>query len=98
MPIPEHPGYEVSDLGGVRSLDRTLPTGGGYAKFYAGRTLKQQTHSRGYKVLLLGSRNGPHLVHRLVLAAFVGPCPDGMEVRHLDGDPANNSLGNLAYG
>ncbi|WP_248099523.1 HNH endonuclease signature motif containing protein [Corynebacterium kefirresidentii] len=36
-------------------------------------------------------------VHRLVMAAFVGPCPDGMEVCHNDGNPANNYVGNLRY-
>jgi len=38
------------------------------------------------------------LVHRLVLEAFVGPCPDGMECRHLDSDPLNNHVGNLRWG
>ena len=37
-------------------------------------------------------------VHQLVLEAFVGARPSGMVVRHLDGDPANNHLSNLAYG
>jgi hypothetical protein len=37
-------------------------------------------------------------VHTLVLAAFVGPCPDGMVTRHLDGKPWNNRLENLCYG
>ncbi len=49
-------------------------------------------------------------VHVLVMLAFVGPCPEGMQVRHLDGDPANNRWapgneeetralgGNLIYG
>lgn len=37
-------------------------------------------------------------VHRLVLEAFVGPCPAGHECRHLDGDPSNNALDNLAWG
>lgn len=37
-------------------------------------------------------------VHKLVMAAFVGPRPDGIEIRHLDGDPTNNALSNLAYG
>jgi hypothetical protein len=47
----------------------------------------------------LGNRvRSNQFVHRLVLAAFVGPCPEGMEVRHLDGNPANTRLANLRYG
>lgn len=37
-------------------------------------------------------------VHRLVLLAFIGPCPEGMEVCHNDGNPGNNKLDNLRYG
>jgi hypothetical protein len=37
-------------------------------------------------------------VHVLVLRAFNGPCPDGMESRHLDGDKHNCSANNLAWG
>lgn len=38
------------------------------------------------------------LIHRLVLEAFVGPRPDGLEARHRDGDPTNNRLDNLLWG
>jgi predicted DNA-binding protein (UPF0251 family) len=38
------------------------------------------------------------LIHRLVLEAFIGPCAEGMEVRHLDGKPSNNIINNLKYG
>lgn len=55
---------------------------------------------KGYHGILLC--NGPirrrALVHRVVLEAFVGPCPDGMECRHLDGNPRNNRLENLKWG
>jgi hypothetical protein len=37
-------------------------------------------------------------VHHLVLLAFKGPCPKGMEARHLDGDPSNNKISNLRWG
>lgn len=45
-------------------------------------------------------RNGKYhsyAVHRLVLEAFVGPCPEGMEGCHEDGDPTNNDLTNLRW-
>lgn len=38
------------------------------------------------------------LVHRLVLETFISSCPEGFEVRHLNGDPRNNNLNNLKYG
>lgn len=37
-------------------------------------------------------------VHRAVAHVFHGPCPEGQEVRHLDGNPTNNHAANLAYG
>lgn len=36
-------------------------------------------------------------IHQLVLAAFVGPRPEGMEVAHENGDPQDNRLTNLSY-
>ena len=37
-------------------------------------------------------------IGRLILEAFVGPCPEGMECRHLDDNGLNNQLSNLAWG
>lgn len=37
-------------------------------------------------------------VHRLVLEAFVGPCPLGMQCCHWDDNPLNNKLSNLRWG
>jgi len=36
-------------------------------------------------------------VHHLVLEAFVGPCPPGLEASHKDGDPSNNHVSNLVW-
>lgn len=80
--------YEVSDQGRVRSLRRDT------------RTMSPGRKGSGYLYVNLargGARRTRH-VHRLVLEAFVGPCPAGCETRHLDGDPANNRLENLAWG
>jgi hypothetical protein len=56
--------------------------------------------SKHYSVRLYDGHKGwkCKLVHRLVLEAFVGPCPDGYITRHLDGDPSNNRVTNLAWG
>lgn len=37
-------------------------------------------------------------LHRLICEAHHGPCPVGMECRHLDGDKKNNAAANLAWG
>lgn len=84
--------YEVSDLGRVKSL---VAPGGQ-------KILKPTPHVRsGHGVLILtdqdGGRRGTY-VHKVVIEAFVGPCPEGMEVLHDDGDPSNNALSNLRYG
>ena len=83
---PIQPGYFVSDDGSVWSAFRGR-----------WRRLKPHPQSRGHCTVDLGKRN-TRFVHRLVLEAFVGPCPDGMECRHLDGNPGNNRLENLAWG
>ncbi|AWN04235.1 HNH endonuclease [Gordonia phage Sour] len=36
-------------------------------------------------------------VHRLVLEAFVGPCPEGQQACHADDDKTNNELTNLRW-
>lgn len=37
-------------------------------------------------------------VHRLIAAVFLGSCPEGLQIRHLDGNPQNNKIKNLRYG
>lgn len=93
--IPGHEGrYEVSSLGRVRSVAR-LSTAGG--RTYGGQVLGQRRNRFGYPTVGI-SGGGTHRVHRLVLLAFVGAAPEGMEVRHLNGDQMDNRLENLCYG
>ena len=51
----------------------------------------------GYPTVSLG-RKSEHRVHRLILETFVGPCPGGMECRHLNGNRQDNRLENLCWG
>ena len=56
---------------------------------------KKSTSTRGKLVVNLGGKL--FAVHKLVLLAFVGPCPKGMECCHYDGDVRNNRLNNIRW-
>lgn len=93
--------YEVSDLGRVRSLDRWESAGKRIKKRWrAGRILKVSVDKYGYPHVRLyfNSDSLNVTVHKLVLLAFVGPCPAGMQARHYpDGTPTNCNLRNLSW-
>lgn len=97
-PVPGYEeSFEVSDLGRVRSLDRVIIRRNG-VKFTAVGQLLSLHLNRGYPAVTLhssGTKNWK--VHKLVMNAFVGPCPPGMEVCHNDGNPLNCVLSNLRY-
>ena len=93
--IPDSPGYEVSNHGRVRSVDRVVFHSNGKIQPRKGRILKPNKDKDGY--LRVGV-NGTTNVHRLVMLAFVGERPDGMEVLHGDDVKDNNHLSNLRYG
>lgn len=102
-PIAAADGYEVSDHGRVRSWRRWGGNGGnaGGGRVSTPRLLSLKTDRYGYRVasLMVDSRLRFFTVHRLVALAFIGEPPPGQnEVRHLDGNPQNNTVGNLAWG
>jgi HNH endonuclease/NUMOD4 motif len=103
-PVPWRAGYEVSSHGRVRSVDRVQARlFDGQLVRYRGKILKQQRSSFGHFSVTLGNlgvgmNEHRRAVHRLVMEVFVGPCPDGMEVRHLNGVPGDNRVENLKYG
>lgn len=78
---PTSPQYQVSNLGRVIGP--------------RGRLLKPWKDTSGY--LQVRGNPGAHSVHRMVAAAFIGPCPAGHEVAHKDHDRANARLDNLEY-
>lgn len=89
--VPGYEGhYEVSDQGRVRSL-----------KYFPNVHVMSPYGNRGgYRMidLSIGGERETHLVHRVVLQAFVGPCPAGMECCHRNGQRADNRLANLRWG
>lgn len=92
--------YEVSDHGRVRSVDREVRGADGRTQKWRGRILVHNVMPKGYRAVSFSrpGKRGRDYVHRLVMAAFVGPCPPGMEVCHRNGDPGDNRHSNLRYG
>ena len=78
--------YEVSDSGDVRRRGGSV-------------TLKPTISSNGdRKVMLFADGVLRHkLISDIVLEAFVGPRPRGCECWHLNDDPGDNRLSNLAW-
>ena len=77
--------YEVSDMGHVRRVGRLA-------------YLKPTTCHGYYSVCLsVQARPSRHILHRLVLTAFSGPCPDGMEAAHYNGIKTDNRIENLRW-
>ena len=103
-------GYRIGDNGTVwtRWTKAMLPTGRGskavlgsiWRLMKLGRQTDRNNPNRSYLTVRLSENGKSRIfrVHRLVLEAFVGPCPNGLEARHLDGNPANNNRNNLCWG
>lgn len=67
------------------------------------RAMDFRDRAGGYRQVRLDGPNGSRVgyVHRLILMAFVGPPPQSderVEVRHLNGNPFDNRVSNLAWG
>lgn len=99
--IPSCPGYFVDREGNIGSQWKRIGLGRGKGtrveRTNAIHLLRASINQHGYRFLNLG-RGNTRTVHRLVLETFVGQCPAGMEARHLNGDPSDNRLENLAWG
>lgn len=87
--------YEVSTHGRVRSLERFDNNN----HLVKERILKQRKTNTGYLQITL-YKNGKlqrYLVHRLVAETFLGKCPKGYQVNHIDENKTNNRIDNLEY-
>lgn len=84
--------YEVSDGGRVRSLRGKTPR-----ILNINKTVAGYPHVGLVRLGESSKRRYWFSVHRLVAAAFIGPCPEGYVVNHKDENKANNVISNLEY-
>jgi hypothetical protein len=104
--VPHCVGYwRVSDRGRVKALTRKVfcdrRSSRPFFRTVFGGIRRPDIAHNGYEVIHVRGANGYsklRKVHILVLEAFVGFCPPGLECRHLDGNPVNNFLTNLCWG
>ena len=97
-PIPGYEGlYDVSNKGDLRSW--RVPITKGTKKLSEPRLRKATRTKTGYHRISLtrNHREQTFSVARLVLLAFVGECPRGLESAHLNGIRHDNRLENLCW-
>ena len=88
--------YDASDQGRIRRT-RGRNGHGWYDKI---TIIKPRVGKQGYYMLCLWRDGKPKtmMVHRLVAWTFLGPRPDGLEIRHLNDNKLDCRLVNLVYG
>jgi hypothetical protein len=100
-PIPSAPFLEASSLGRIRALKAAHRNGAGerVIEYRIPRLLSTVPNNKGYMLVGVAFPRPRRVrsVHTLVLEAFVGPRPNGLEAAHLDGDHTNNAAANLAW-
>lgn len=97
--VPGYPLYQVGSDGSVWSCALNGPRKGEKRGRYM--KLSPRADKDGYPRVTLcrdGKASAPLGVHYLVLLAFVGPRPDGLQACHGDGNPSNCRLSNLRWG
>lgn len=91
------PGYEESlqgsSLGRIRCKEK-----GRRRKVGDDNVIRARVRDKTGHLSFTISRHKEEQVHRLIAAAFLGPCPEGMMVLHNNGDPTDNRPVNLRYG
>lgn len=94
--VPAFQGYRVSNFGRVQTC-RSPGNGNRLTENWRDMKTGRLKHGHRYARFSKNSKMTRIYVHRLVLELFVGPCPEGMECCHNDGNPENNHVSNLRW-
>jgi hypothetical protein len=96
--IPDHPGYEASSLGRLRSIDRIVSDKNGRPMRYRGTLLRiSKSKNRRYQTVHLGEGHSANL-HTIICRVFHGPPPTPKhEVAHWNNNGHDNRETNLRW-
>ena len=97
--MESNPGEEWRDVVGYEGLYNVSNQGRLFSVRF-GRVMSLVRNRYGHQCAALCKcgRRRQRFIHRLVLEAFVGPCPPGMECRHMNGVSDDNRAENLKWG
>lgn len=87
VPFPSHPLYEISNMGQVRNAETK-------------HVIATKLNPTGYaytRVQIKGRKQKVIPIHQMVCQAFIGPCPKGMVINHINSVKSDNRLENLEY-